>query len=216
MMHYAIYPLGEAALCLQPNRDQAGAQQRLIAMTRLAAAQPEYRLILGVGNVTLRFDPLQQSLMQAEQWLKNYWEETALQLDELPSRIVEIPVHYGGESGPDLAQLAELAGLSEAQLIEAHSAPLYDVLCIGFLPGFPYLAGLPDSLHTPRRASPRLRVPAGSVGIGGNQTGIYPCESPGGWQLIGRTRLALFDPRAQTPCLLQAGDKVRFVPEETS
>lgn len=128
-------------------------------------------------------------------------------------RTVEIPVVYGGEHGPDLEGVAKTARLSVAEVVKRHAAAVYHVAAIGFTPGFPYLAGLPAELAAPRRASPRLRVPAGSVGIGGAQTGIYPCETPGGWQLIGRTGLELFCPeRSEQPCKLAVGDRVRFKP----
>ena len=123
-----------------------------------------------------------------------------------------IPVAYGGADGPDLAFVARHAGLTEAQVIERHSAPVYTVAMIGFTPGFPYLDGLDPWLATPRLATPRLAVPAGSVGIGGDQTGIYPSSTPGGWRLIGRTAMTLFDPDSENLSVLQAGDQVRFVP----
>jgi len=123
---------------------------------------------------------------------------------------VEIPVEYGGEAGPDLAAVATHTGLSVDEVVARHAAGEYVVFFIGFQPGFAYLGGLDASLHTPRRVAPRLEVPAGSVGIGGAQTGIYPTTSPGGWQLIGRTSHALFDPARQQPTLLLPGDRVRF------
>lgn len=125
---------------------------------------------------------------------------------------VEIPVVYGGEAGADLAEVARHTGLSVEEVIRRHSGSEYHVQAIGFLPGFPYLAGLPPELACPRRASPRSLVPAGSVGIGGAQTGVYPCASPGGWNLIGRTALALFDASRSEPACLNTGDRVRFVP----
>ena len=130
----------------------------------------------------------------------------------LPGLIVELPVRYGGEDGPDLARLAARHGLSVSQVIALHAAPTYEVVLVGFLPGFPYLRGLPDALHTPRLSTPRTLVPRGSVGIGGAQTGVYPCASPGGWRLIGRTDTPLFDVSRDPPALLQAGNRVRFVP----
>lgn len=126
--------------------------------------------------------------------------------------LFEIPVVYGGDAGSDLSEVAAQTGLSEKEVIRRHSGPEYHVQAIGFLPGFPYLAGLPAELACPRRPSPRSLVPAGSVGIGGAQTGVYPCASPGGWNLIGRTPLELFDPSSQQPALLKPGDRVRFVP----
>ena len=125
-------------------------------------------------------------------------------------RIVEVPVCYGGAYGEDLPAVARHAGLSEEEVIRLHSGRDYRIYMLGFLPGFPYLGGLDERLHTPRRDTPRTRIPAGSVGIGGQQTGIYPMESPGGWQLIGRTPLCLFAPGRTLP--YAAGDSIRFVP----
>lgn len=122
----------------------------------------------------------------------------------------EIPVCYGAESGPDLQAVARHAGIDPDQVIARHVAVEYTVAMLGFAPGFPYLLGLDATLHVPRRANPRTRVPAGSVAIGGAQTGIYPGELPGGWHLIGRTPLVLFDPQREPPCLLAPGDRVRF------
>ncbi len=125
-------------------------------------------------------------------------------------RLVEIPVCYGGSYGPDLAFVARHAGLSEAEAVALHSGRDYRIYMLGFLPGFPYLGGLDEKLFCPRLDSPRTAIPAGSVGIGGEQTGIYPVASPGGWQLIGRTPLKLFDPGRPLP--YAAGDRIRFVP----
>jgi KipI family sensor histidine kinase inhibitor len=125
-------------------------------------------------------------------------------------RSIGIPVCYGGVHGVDLESAAQACGLDTAGFIALHAGAEYRVAMLGFAPGFPYLLGLPRQLHLPRRAEPRLRVPAGSVAIGGAQTGIYPNELPGGWHLIGRTPLRLFDSAASTPCLLAPGDSVRF------
>jgi inhibitor of KinA len=125
-------------------------------------------------------------------------------------RLVEIPVCYDQEFAPDLDDVARHAQISREEVVELHSATEYRVACIGFVPGFPFLAGLPKKLATPRRATPRKEIPPGSVGIGGAQTGIYPLRSPGGWNLIGRTPLKLFDPAKDPPTLLHAGDRVRF------
>lgn len=127
-------------------------------------------------------------------------------------RTVEIPVRYGGADGPDLEACAARAGMDPESFIAAHASARYTVVMIGFMPGFPYLSGLPERLAQPRLAVPRRRVPAGSVGIAGGQTGVYPFDSPGGWQIIGRTGRKLFDPSAAEPSLLRAGDIVRFVP----
>jgi inhibitor of KinA len=127
-------------------------------------------------------------------------------------RLVKIPVLYGGEMGPDLGEVARHNNLTEQEVIETHASGDYQVYMIGFAPGFPYIGGMPEKIATPRRQSPRLSIPAGSVGIAGKQTGIYPLETPGGWQIIGRTPLRLFRPEADPPSLLQAGDRVQFVP----
>jgi KipI family sensor histidine kinase inhibitor len=127
-----------------------------------------------------------------------------------PRPPLEIPVCYGGEFGPDLDSIAQHAGLDPREVVERHARADYRVAMLGFMPGFPYLLGLDPSLNAPRRASPRTRVPAGSVAIGGAQTGIYPRELPGGWQLIGRTPFVLFDPARAQPTLLQPGQHVRF------
>ena len=128
----------------------------------------------------------------------------------LPTTYV-IPVHYGGEFGPDLEDFAMAKGLSLREVIDLHTSVEYYVYLIGFTAGFPYLGGLPEVLHFPRRDQPRVRVPAGSVGIGGAQTGVYPHEAPGGWHLIGRTDLSLFDVDRSPPALLKPGDRVKFV-----
>ncbi len=127
-------------------------------------------------------------------------------------RSVAIPVCYGGELGPDLAWLAERAGVSEAAAISMHASADHSVRFLGFAPGFAYIAGLPPALHAPRMDSPRTRVRAGSVGIAGDRTGIYPSASPGGWRLIGTTPLRMFDPKRDPASLLQAGDRVLFQP----
>lgn len=125
---------------------------------------------------------------------------------------IDIPVHYGGLDGPDLDEVAAMLGLIPADVIELHAGARYRILFLGFAPGFAYLGGLPSELATPRRASPRERVAAGSVGIAGEQTAVYPIAMPGGWQLIGRTDVRLFEPALPEPALLRPGAVVRFVP----
>jgi len=121
-------------------------------------------------------------------------------------------VLYGGEAGPDLNFVAEHNGLTPEEVIRRHTAPAYLVYMLGFTPGFPYLGGMDESIAAPRLKTPRVRIPAGSVGIAGTQTGVYPIDSPGGWQLIGRTPLRLFDMEGENKFLLKAGQRVRFVP----
>ncbi|HWA10934.1 MAG TPA: 5-oxoprolinase subunit PxpB [Opitutaceae bacterium] len=125
-------------------------------------------------------------------------------------RLVEIPVCYAGKFAPDLAEVATHAGIAAAEVVALHAGAEYRVQAIGFVPGFPYLHGLAPRLHTPRRPSPRTQVPAGAVGIGGAQTGVYPFATPGGWNLIGRTPLALFRPEEEPAALLRMGDRVKF------
>ena len=133
--------------------------------------------------------------------------------DEVPpAHVVEIPVCYGGDLGPDLDDVAQQHGISVDDVIRIHSSGDYLVYMVGFMPGFAYLGGLAPALVTPRRSTPRTAVPAGTVGIGGQQTGVYPLVSPGGWNLIGRTPLRIFDVGRENPSLLEAGDRVRFVP----
>jgi KipI family sensor histidine kinase inhibitor len=127
-------------------------------------------------------------------------------------RTFVIPVCYGGSYGPDMESVMAHTGLTEEELIRRHSAPDYLIYMLGFLPGFAYLCGLDPALVTPRLKSPRTKIEAGSVGIGGEQTGIYPLDSPGGWQLIGKTPLKVYDAERETPILYQAGDRIRFRP----
>ncbi len=126
-------------------------------------------------------------------------------------RVFEIPVCYGGDYGPDLEDIAKNAGLTPEEVVAIHTSRDYLIYMLGFLPGFCYLGGLDERIHTPRLSSPRLRIPAGSVGIGGSQTGIYPMDSPGGWRLMGMTPVKTYDPQREVPILVQAGEYIRFV-----
>ncbi len=132
--------------------------------------------------------------------------------ESVAGRVVEIPVRYGGDDGPDLSDVARAAGLSDDDVVGVHSSAEYVVGFVGFSPGFAYLLGLDERIAVPRLKTPRPRVPAGSVGIGGAYTGVYPRATPGGWRLIGRTDIELFDPGRDPPALLRPGDRVRFVP----
>lgn len=137
---------------------------------------------------------------------------TDMNVPMIENRTIEIPVCYGGKFGPDLSFVSESNGLTDEEVIHIHSTGTYIVYMLGFAPGFPYIGGMSSKISTPRRGSPRLKIPSRSVGIAGSQTGIYPIETPGGWQLIGSTPLQLFSIRHNPPTLLQAGDSVRFKP----
>jgi KipI family sensor histidine kinase inhibitor len=180
------------------------------------------RCLQGVRSGTLNLHPAYTSvLVDFDPRLRSHAEVEALVREHLAPhpdapppepRRIEIPVHYGGENGPDLGDVARHAGLTEKRVVELHAAAEYLVYFVGFATCFPYLGGLPPELATPRLGAPRKQVPEGSVAIGGAQAGIYPLASPGGWRLIGRTHLKLFDPSASPPPLLRMGDRVRFVP----
>lgn len=220
---WRIYPLGDRGLCIDwGNRiDERVNRQVLALWDRLRRA-----LMPGVSDIvpaycslTLIFDkavinpgapaatPFDTLRKQLEPLLSMI-PETA----ETPGRQIQIPVCYDASLAPDLMALAHRSGLSVDQLIELHTAPEYRVYMLGFLPGFPYMGIVDERIAAPRLSRPRLRVPAGSVGIAGAQTGIYPLESPGGWNLIGRTPLRMFDAHSPEPTLLQPGDRVRFTP----
>ncbi len=165
----------------------------------------------GYCTLGVHFDPLQTDLAVLENAIHS--EFAALQsLGTVADRAaIEIPVHYGGAMGPDLASVAEFAGCSVEDVIARHTGRTYRVYMLGFVPGFAYMGRVDPSIAAPRHRVPRERVPAGSVGIAGLQTGVYPVDSPGGWQLIGHTGAVMFDAARQQPSLLQAGDVVRFV-----
>jgi KipI family sensor histidine kinase inhibitor len=149
-------------------------------------------------------------LAEAERWLGDFADEETGEAKP-STRVVEIPVRYGGEDGPDLDAVVAQAGMPPDEVVALHAAGEYSVAMLGFAPGFPYLLGLDPRLATPRLETPRAKVPAGSVGIGGAQTGIYPRSGPGGWRLIGRTTTTLFDAARDPPAVLSPGDRVRFV-----
>ena len=214
MQRARCYLLGETAVVLELEPPVTLAtQKRIWRLTQRLAEIPEVvEAIPGMNNITVVLRNPQSLALDAIERLQRWWEES--EALEPESRFIEIPVVYGGAGGPDLGEVARHAGLSEKQVVELHSANDYVVWFLGFQPGFPYLGELPEQLATPRRAEPRLQVPAGSVGIGGAQTGIYPLVSPGGWQLIGHTPLPLFDSKRDEPVLLRPGDTVRFVPQK--
>jgi 5-oxoprolinase (ATP-hydrolysing) subunit B len=162
-------------------------------------------------TVLVDFDPRFRTHADVEELVRSRFASNS-DRPAAETRAIEIPVRYGGEFGPDLDDVARHAGLSSDRVIALFGAAEYVVHFVGFSTCFPYLGGLPPELATPRLSAPRKHVPEGSVAIGGSQAGVYPLSSPGGWRLIGRTALRLFDPEAAPPALLRMGDRVRFVP----
>jgi len=213
MIQPRLHSLGDAALlCELPPPATLAQQQHIWALANEALQWPAVQEALpGMNNLTLMFDPARIDAAELEMQVLAAWPQLAAAAIE--GRTIEIPVAYGGEHGPDLADVAAHTGFTPAEVVRRHAAGEYVVYLLGFLPGFAFMGGLAPELATPRRAEPRVAVPARSVGIGGAQTGVYPLVSPGGWQLIGRTPLEMFDPAAAEPTLLRPGDRVRFVVE---
>ena len=194
------------------------AQAVAAAITAARAGVPAVgRPVPAHASILVPFDPLAialEDVIGLARWAVASAETEPMSavVDDDVAMTIEIPVRYGGADGPDLDTVAELHGLRPADVVDLHASARYRVLFLGFAPGFGYLGGLPSTLVTPRRASPRERVPSGSVGIAGEQTGVYPLAMPGGWQLIGRTDAVLVDPDRPEPALLRPGANVRFVP----
>ncbi|SEQ56856.1 sensor histidine kinase inhibitor, KipI family [Rosenbergiella nectarea] len=208
------YMLGERTLVIESRPPVSlSVQQRIWGLAQQVVHEPGVaEVIPGMNNLTIQLHAIPPSQQSAIAQLKAWWQAAKSFVPE--SRNIEIPVIYGNAAGPDLRSLAEKVGLTPKQVVEAHSAERYTVFFIGFQPGFPYLSGLSPSLACPRHKTPRLSVPAGSVGIAGSQTGIYPLTSPGGWQIIGQTSYLLFDETREAPFLLRPGDTVRFIPHK--
>jgi KipI family sensor histidine kinase inhibitor len=190
------------------------AHERVRRLLRLLELEP----VAGVRNLhpaycslLVKFDALKLKHDELEAILKKYLDR--VEEVRLPEpRQLEIPVCYGGEYGPDLSDVAAMHGMTPAQAVKLHTSTTYLVYFLGFVPGFAYLGQLPEALVTPRLATPHKRVPAGSVGIAGNQTGVYPFATPGGWRLLGRTPMAMFRTERDGLSLLSIGDRVRFTP----
>jgi len=214
-----IRALGDAALLLTVGQAVGDASlQRVVQLARaiheanLAAISelvPAFTTVTVHLRANAEFDRVRRDL-------EAIWKSLPEAAPPVEGRDLQIPVVYGGEDGPDLAAVAEYTGLEPEEVVRRHAQGRYRVHAVGFAPGFPYLAGLEKALHCPRRAEPRVEVPAGSVGIGGNQTGVYPLASPGGWQLIGRSGMTFFDATADPPTRFRIGDWVRFRPVEST
>lgn len=219
-MNYKIFPLSDSAITIDFGNViderindivmqlyQSCTKNAFVGMKEAMPAYASLTIFYNVFEVRKSYNTFQSAYAFVEDFLiKNY--ENIGETEIYVKRTIEIPVIYDGE---DLSYVADYHQISEAQVIELHTSPTYRVYMMGFLPGFAYMGGLDARIATPRRATPRTKVPMGSVGIAGNQTGIYPSESPGGWQLIGRTELKLYTPNANEVTLLKAGDLVKFV-----
>lgn len=178
-------------------------------------------IVYGYTNICVHYEPLKikksvqgfvgESISEKVITFLQHTLQGDPPISKAESRIIEIPVMYGGEHGPDLASVAELNNLTPQEVIDIHTGGDYLVYMLGFAPGFPFLGGLDQRIATPRKQTPRLKIEAGSVGIAGEQTGVYPLATPGGWQIIGRTDVDLFLPNETPPTFLRAGDRIRFV-----
>ena len=213
-----IEPLGDSALLVRVVEDHGREPERaldavlsVLRQLEAAALPAVVELAPAYTTVAVFFDPALTGFDPVKTEIERALSDTASVKPRAGTgRTVEVPVCYEDEFAPDLREVAWHTGLSPQDVVRRHSAAMYRVNCVGFTPGFPYLSGLPAELATPRRATPRKEIPAGAVGIGGAQTGIYPSKSPGGWNIIGRTPLSLFEVKREPPSLLQAGDRVRF------
>ncbi len=210
-----IEPVGDCAARVSWQAEHSTIDLILNQQVQALARQINQAAYPGIGEalpgyaaLLVYYDPVQRSYSALADWLNSLPDADTAPVN--PPRVVQIPVAYGGANGPDLAFVAQHANMTPEEVVRIHAAVRYTVLMMGFLPGFPYLGGMDVRLAAPRLTTPRLSVPAGSVGIAGEQTGIYSLESPGGWQIIGRTPLALFDLAADPPFLLAPGDEVQF------
>lgn len=214
-----IAPYGDSALYVSYqgkgyDAHISAAVQALSAQLRQSGEWED--VISGYDSLVASFNPASISLNNASKRLQKALAQAPKTGAEPSSKIIDVPVYYGGENGPDMAAVMKANNLSQAAIIGLHSETPYRVCMMGFVPGFTFLSEAPPPLHHPRHSQPRLSVPAGSVGIAGWQTGIYGLSSPGGWQIIGRTPLTIFDAARETPFLWQAGDRLRFVPTSGS
>lgn len=214
-MEFRILPAGDSALLVQlPARIDPAVSDQAVALAqavRIRCGNGVRDLVVGFCSVTVYFDPLRIDAIALEEDLRGAAAGLvgSARGDEA---LIEVDVCYGAEYGPDLAEVAAFAHATEEEVIALHSAATYRVYVVGFVPGFPYMARVHPRLEIPRKATPRTRVPAGSVAIAAGQTGIYPTETPGGWHLIGRTRVKPYDASRPRPFLFKPGDQVRFRP----
>ena len=209
-----LLPSGDAALLIEfADEINDAVNDRVHALMHALRAQnrPEILdLVPAYSSLLVCYDPRRVSLAEIRAWSQNAMDTLAT-ATPLEPRLIEIPTRYGGAFGPDLAFVAQHHGLTEETVIRLHTSVIYRVYFVGFAPGFAYLGSVPEPIVTPRMETPRTRVPTGSIGIAGHQTGIYPMEIPGGWHIIGRTTIRLFNPDLVPPALLRPGDRVQFV-----
>jgi KipI family sensor histidine kinase inhibitor len=186
-------------------------QRRIWALSKTILQSIEHvrEVVPGVNNLMVVFDPLTITYSELAAEVLALW--AVAQPYSQQGRLFEIPVYYGGAAGEDLALLAQRADMTEEQFVEHHSQASYEVICLGAMPGYAYLAGLPPELSSPRRAVPRIKLPKGSVIIGGSQASILPADGPCGWHVIGTADLEMFDPHRTPNCLMSPGDRVRFI-----
>lgn len=215
MKNIKILTAGDSALLVEFGKEiNEDINRKITAVVKMIKEQRIegiVELIPSFCALVIQYDPRVISYDEMKNRVKGILE-LDITLGENGKRIFEIPVCYGGEFGPDIETIAQNAGLSVEEVIQIHSSRDYLIYMLGFLPGFCYLGGLDERIHTPRLTNPRLKINAGSVGIGGSQTGIYPLDSPGGWQLMGMTPVKTYDPDREVPILLEAGDYIRFIP----
>lgn len=222
-MDYQLQPFGDnAVMVIFGEKNERSIHQHVQKLADFLQDNPfdwMTAYIPAFTNITLFYEPIK--IMQENDTTDPYSVvckdlESVLgnlqHVPQTPANTIDIPVCYGGAYGPDLEVIAKHNQLTREEVIRIHSQGDYLVYMIGFSPAFPYIGGMSDKINTPRKATPRISIPAGSVGIAGGQTGIYPLASPGGWQIIGRTPLKLFQPASEKPSLLKAGDRVRFTP----
>src|SRR5262245_39020836 len=208
-----MLPAGETAvLVLVGDRIAPALNDRVHALTAALSGAPwVLELTPGYASLLVEFDPAAVAHAEAEAAINQVLTSLSVETARSP-RLRQVPTVYGGEYGPDLPRVAQQVGLSEPEVVRLHAEPTYRVYIVGFAPGHPYIGDLPPQLAIPRLATPRTAVPPGSVAIAGGQTVIYPASTPGGWSLIGRTALRLFDPAQDPPAYFSPGDQVQFVP----
>lgn len=215
MENYKIVTAGDSSVLIEfPQEISPRINAKISATVRLLKSQQTQGvidIIPAFCSLLINYDPRVISYGEMKKRLEDILK-IEVKAGEESKRVYEIPVCYGGDFGPDIENIAANAGLSVEEVIKIHTSCDYLIYMLGFLPGFCYLGGLDERIHTPRLANPRLKIPAGSVGIGGSQTGIYPLDSPGGWQLMGMTPVKTYDPDREIPILVQAGEYIRFVP----